>query len=383
MHAITAAARPADTYLRAIAELAPMIALHREQFDLQRRIPEAVFAALADAGLFRLWLPRAFDGPEFSPMDFMTVVEAAAAIDGSVGWLVGNGGGMSRAAGYLPSAVASRLFTDRRAFVAASTGAIGTAVATKGGYRVTGRWPFGSGSHHASHFMALTSRQGSDGADIPTMCCYFPRSDVTIHDNWHVSGLRGTGSCDFEVRDAFVPAEATHVFIGPEPTQPGVVYALPTVSSLAWTVSVVPLGIAQGAITTFRDIAFSRTRAGRSTSMREQETVQAAVGRAHALCRSGRAFLVAAMSDLIEAATDPQNERAMLRAACAHAADTAVRIVDMLAEEAGAIAISESCLLERAVRDVRAAVKHIAMSPNNYIVAGRLSLGLEPLTQRF
>src|ERR1700757_1974702 len=104
-------------YLAAINRLAPLIAEHRTAFDSERRLPDVVFNALADAGLFRLWLPEALGGPQLSPADFMTVVEAASALDGSVGWLVGNGGGMSRVAGYLSDPVAREFFSDPRAFI--------------------------------------------------------------------------------------------------------------------------------------------------------------------------------------------------------------------------------------------------------------------------
>src|SRR5262249_32689002 len=79
--------------LEAVQALAPLIAGQRNDFDGDRRLPDAVFAALADAGLFRLWLSQALGGPELSAFEFMRVVEAASALDGSVGWLVGNGGG--------------------------------------------------------------------------------------------------------------------------------------------------------------------------------------------------------------------------------------------------------------------------------------------------
>src|SRR5688572_25377782 len=95
--------RVAD-YLAAIRRLARTVAECRASFDQERRLPDVVFNALADEGLFRLWLPDALGGPELSPVEFMTVVEAAAALDGSIGWLVGNGGGMSRVGGYLPEA---------------------------------------------------------------------------------------------------------------------------------------------------------------------------------------------------------------------------------------------------------------------------------------
>ncbi len=93
------AAAAADTLLDRIRALAPLVADHRTAFDRDRRLPAPVVEALADAGLFRLLLPAALGGPELSPLDFMRVVEAAAALDGSVGWLVGNGGGMSRVGG--------------------------------------------------------------------------------------------------------------------------------------------------------------------------------------------------------------------------------------------------------------------------------------------
>jgi indole-3-acetate monooxygenase len=373
-------------YLEAIERLAPLIATHRAAMDSERRLPDAVFNALADAGLFRLWLPGALGGPELSPTDFMTVVEAASALDGSVGWLVGNGGGMSRIGGYLPKPVAGEFFADPRAFVTSATGAVGAAEKTEGGYRISGRWPFGSGSHHASHFMGLASLKGVDGKDEPPLCCYFARRDVVIHDTWRVSGLRATASCDFEVRDLFVPEQHTHPFLTPGPTQGGVVYRLPSMSAFAWTVSVVPLGIARGVMNAFVELA-SRKAKGAGVVLRDRDIVQSNYGRADALHRAARAFLIEAMSELTAASIEegPRliNARAVFRTACAHAAESAVRIADMLAVEVGASAIFESSPIERFVRDVHAAVKHIAMNPNSYVVAGRLQLGLDPGTTRF
>lgn len=110
-------------------------------------------------------------------------------------------------------------------------------------------------------------------------------------------------------------------------------------------------------------------------------------GRADALHRAARAFLIDAMSELMAASTKegPRliNARAVFRTACTHAAESAVRIADMLAAELGAAAIFETSPIERFVRDVHAAVKHIAMTPNNYVVSGRIELGLDPGTPRF
>jgi alkylation response protein AidB-like acyl-CoA dehydrogenase len=371
-----------SSVLDALRDMAPLLQERRDAFDKLRRLPDDVFDALADAGVFRLWLPKAVGGPELSPFEFMRVVEAASALDGSVGWLVGNGGGMSRIGGYVDRAVAREWFSDRRGFVAAATGAVGTAMPVKGGYRVTGRWPFGSGAHHASLFMALAA----EAPDAPQLFCYVGRKDVTILDNWHVSGLRGTGSCDFELRDVFVPAAHVHPFLEVKPSDPGIVYRMPPVSVFAWTISAVPLGIARGAMNAFVELA-GRKRFGINALLRDREVAQTAVGRAEAMHRAARAFLVDAMTELM-AATDIGGERlvktrSMFRTAATYAAETSVSIVDMLATGAGSASIFETCALERAGRDVRAAARHVALGPGNYLTAGRVGLGLEPGASRF
>lgn len=377
----------AARYVETLRGLAPLIFEHRAAFDRDRRLPDVVFNALADAGLFRLWLPSALGGTELSPLDFMRVVEAASSIDGSVGWVVGNGGGMSRVGGYLPVAVARDWFASPRTFIVSATGAVGSAEVVNGGYRVTGRWPFGSGSPHATHFMGLATIGGNQAPDQPRHCFYFDRAQVTIHDTWHVSGLRGTGSTDFEVCDAFVPSGQVHTFIGHTPTDLGLLYRMPPLSVFAWTVTVVPLGIARGAIDAFVALAGAKSRLGTAGPLRDRELVQAMVGRAETQCAAARALLVEGMTELM-AATEIGGERlvaarARLRTAGAHAAETALRIVEMLAVEAGSAAIFESGPLERAIRDVQAAAKHIAMNPASYTVAGRLRLGLDLATARF
>jgi len=371
----------AETLITRVRDLGPLVRAHSTTFDRERRLPAPVFAALGEAGLFRLFLPAALGGPELSPLGFMRVVEAAAELDGSVGWLVGNGGGMSRAAGYLAAEVAGPWFQDPDAFVAAATGALGRAAPVAGGYRVSGRWPFGSGIHHATVAMGLCGV--ADGADAtapaPTIACYMPRAAVTVHDNWFVSGLRGTGSCDFEAADVFVPAENTHAFPDIAPTQPGTIYRMPAVSAFAITVATVPLGIARAAIAAFAEAA-ARARPG-TAAPREREAVQIEAGRAEARHAAARLYLAQSIADVAEA-TDGGGEtlaraRVALRMACATAAETAVTITDALAAASGSAALFEGHPLDRCARDARAAARHVAMSPAAYQIGGRFALGME------
>jgi alkylation response protein AidB-like acyl-CoA dehydrogenase len=374
-------------YLEAIERLAPLVEEHRSLFDRERQIPGVVFRAFAEAGLFRLWLPSKLGGPELSPVDFMRVIEAASAKDGSIGWIVANGAGMSRVAGYLPEHVAREWFADPFAFITSATGAVGKAEPIAGGYRVTGRWPFGSGASHATRFMGLAAvKEGSSNA--PPICCYFAANDVKIYDTWHVSGLRGTGSSDFEVTDLFVPTEHTHDFVAPKPSAPGIIYRIPVLSIFPWSITGSPLGIANGAITAFTTLATQKkVRLAKTISLQDREIVQSTLGRADAIIGAARAFLNEAMAELLVALDADSDSlmkaRARLRIACAYAAEGCVKIVQMMITEAGAGAIFENNRLERAGRDMNAAVRHVAMSPQSYTLVGRLNLGLHPGAMRF
>jgi alkylation response protein AidB-like acyl-CoA dehydrogenase len=376
----------AHDFVAKVRAMAPLLREHRAALESERRLPQPLVSALAEAQLLSLWLPKSLGGPELSPLDFVDVVEAASELDGSVGWIVGNAGGMSRIGGYLPAEVARAWFANPHAFVASATGATGKAVQVPGGYRVSGRWPFGSGIHHATRVMGLCAIDQDDARASNLVCCYFDRSDLTVIDNWYVSGLRGTGSCDFEAKEVFVPDAHVHDFPNPKPTQPGTLYRIPQLSIFPLSISAVPLGIARSAISTLVCLAGSRIRQGSSVSLCERETVQAAVGRCEADYRAARAFLVDSLQELMTAIDIGGDRlvsaRVAFRLACSHCAEKSERIVTTMAAAAGSAAILESFDLERQVRDIQAAVKHLAMSPNFFITAGRVRLGLDPATTR-
>jgi alkylation response protein AidB-like acyl-CoA dehydrogenase len=307
-------------------------------------------------------------------------------LDGSIGWVVGNGGGMSRAAGYLPETVARPWFARTDALVVATNGAVGEAVPVEGGYRISGRWPFASGIHHAS-LVAPACRVVDGSGQGPVLLCYVPAEHAEIIDNWRVSGLRASGSCDYTLSAVFVPAEHTHDMLNPPATQSGLIYRWPAISAFATTVAVVPLGVARAVLDTFISGLAARTRAGTGAALRDRELIQSEVGRAEVLHAAARALLISAMDELT-AALDAGGgrlvrARAMFRAACTHAAETSIRVAEMVSAAAGAASIWEQHPLERQVRDIHAAAKHIAMSPNNYVVSGRICMGLEPGTPRF
>jgi len=367
----------ASSLIALLSELRETVAEQRVGFDAAGRLPDQLYGVLAAGGLFRLWLPTALGGPELSALEFMDVVEEASALDGTIGWLVGNGGGMARVGAYLSDECAREIFSDPDAFVVSGTGGVGRAVCVEDGYRVTGRWPFGSGAPHATWFspVCTVQRDGQETGEI--VFPYAPRAEVVLHDTWQVSGLCATGSVDFEFRDVFVPDRFVHSW-QPEPTQPGTLYRLPTGSIYPWTVATVPLGLARGALATFVDLAGRRKRRGDSIPLAERELVQSQVGQIEARLSAARAFLRQAMIDLldaVEAGSDLDPTRVRFRLACTFASESALWAIGLLTQMAGAIAIARTCPLERYERDARAAAKHVAMSPAAYITGGKLVLG--------
>ena len=361
----------------AVEALGPAVAEHRDHFDSDGRLPDDLFEKLATAGLFRLLLPSSVGGLGLSALEFMEVVEAASALDGTVGWLAGNGGGMARVGAFLPEESAREIFEDPLAFVVSSTGAVGRAVRVPGGYAVTGRWPFGSGSPHGSWFSPICAVEEHDQATGEMIFVLVPRKDVLLHDNWQVSGLCATGSVDFELKDVFVPERFAHAF-QPQPTQPGTLYRLPTRSIFSWTVATVPLGIAAGAIDDF--VAVASSPRGGGAPLAERELVQSQLGQIQARTAASRAYLRQTMGALlegVEAGIDLDASRIDFRLACTFASQSALWAIDLVTEMAGSVAIRRSSPLERRERDARAAAKHVAMSPASYVTGGKLRLGCD------
>ena len=356
--------------------LAGALAEQRSDFDSNGRLPDDLFEQLARLGLFRLLLPASLGGPELSALEFMDVVEAASALEGTVGWLAGNGGGMARVGAFLPAESAREIFDDPLAFVVSSTGAVGRAVRVAGGYSVTGRWPFGSGSPHGTWFSPLCAVEEDEQATGEMIFVLAPRKDVLLHDNWQVSGLCATGSVDFELVEVFVPDRFAHAF-QPQPTQPGTLYRLPTRSIFSWTVATVPLGIAAGAINDFAGVATTNRRSD-SVPLAERELVQSQLGQIQARTAASRAYLrntMGALLEGVETGTSLEASRVDFRLACTFASQSALWAIDLVTEMAGSVAIMRSSTLERRERDARAAAKHIAMSPAAYITGGKLRLG--------
>ena len=345
----------AAAYLEAARNLAPRVKELRHQIEQHRNLPTALVEAMTEGGFFRLWVCHALDGPELDFPEFLGVIEELSRLDGAVGWCAMVASVWSRLSGYLPGEVASDIFSANSR-LAGSVNPTGKAVAVPGGFRVSGRWSYGSLIRHSNWTIGNsiihdvdTPRRGDDGAlDIRFMI--FPTSEVEIIDNWHVSGLRGTGSCDFLVSDLFVPEERSLSAFAPTPTQLATLYAMPQITTFAASLPCV-IGIARAAIDAFAELAGGKIPMGSVGRLREKPIAQSDLGRAEAHVRSGRAFLLEAIEEIWDAVADGRaptlRQRAIARLAAAKAAEASAQAVDLLHNAAGGTALFENNPLER------------------------------------
>src|ERR1700720_1541972 len=233
-HAAGVATADDSPILHAAIGLAEQIRAASDEIEGGRRIPPGIAAAMKDAGVFGMAMPRLWGGPELDPLTQFRVIEALAMAEGSVGWcaMIGSDGGYVTA--FLDQDVARAMYPDIRV----ATGAAGTttwrAVRVPGGYRVSGRFPFVSGCPHCEwvYLGCIVSENDVprvDGNGVPeTRQCLLRLSQCEILDTWHTTGLRGTGSNDIVVRDEFV--EEKHSFSFQDPKlikRPGPLYAFP------------------------------------------------------------------------------------------------------------------------------------------------------------
>ena len=190
-----------------VDDLEPLILRHAEAAEKNRKMAPEVMSALAETGLLRMWIPKAYNGMETAPNDALGAMEALARIDAATGWVVSNCVFISMIYQFLPDTVVSELLGDPRAVTCGSFVPPGTAMATDDSYIVNGNWSFGSAAEYASSLASLTVLCDDHGpvvgeGDAPVSVLVFvDPQDVTFVDTWHTLGLRATGSLNYTMKD--------------------------------------------------------------------------------------------------------------------------------------------------------------------------------------
>ncbi len=386
---ITDTVSAATTPLEVARGLAPSIRKRAAEIEAARKLPADLVMDIANARLFRVALPEAEGGLGADIVTTLQVIEEVARADGSTGWCLAMGiNTLRQSAQFAPEVRRQIFFSDPVGISAGSANPRGRAVAVPGGYRVTGHWFFASGCMHSSAlhgackvFDGDAPRLRPNGDQEVRIAYFYPKSIARIIDTWDVSGLRGTGSHDIEVADLFVPDERTFSALDLRARVTGPMNRMHGFDLAGCSFCCVGLGVARAAIDEFVELAQVKVPRSSSELLRDRAIVQAKIGEAEAVLRSGRALLFDVVEDMWETvlAARPitERQRADLRLAMTHAAQSAGTATHMVCAAAGTTSIFTKSPLERYARDAEVVTRHNQLQFVNYEAVGRTVLGLE------
>jgi indole-3-acetate monooxygenase len=368
--------------LAAARALVPEVQASADAIAAQRRLPPALVAQLRNAGVFRMPMPRAWGGPEMTPRAQTEVVELLSAADPSVGWcaMIGSDSGFYGA--FLDEAVARKLYPDLDAVTAGLLQPGGQARRAAGGYRVSGRWGFGSGCTHAD--VLIGGCLVFDG-DAPVMTerglpewrvMMAPASDWQILDTWYTTGLAGSGSNDYAAADLFVPAEHSFsLFERSRRAEP--LYAFN--GMFFANMHGVPLGLARRAIDAVREIAEQKVVMPDMVRMKDVPRVRSALARAEMQLGAARAYtyetLDAIWEQLLRGDELTREQRVALALSRIHSFRTAREVASAMVDAAGTTAIYASSPLDRLLRDAITMSQHVVAQERMVEMVGGILVG--------
>ncbi|ACO47601.1 putative hydrolase (plasmid) [Deinococcus deserti VCD115] len=375
--------------LESAQAVAALVRQHAAEGERTGCLHPEVVEALKQAGIYRLLLPQAYGGIEASLAEVQDVLEELAAADGATGWCAMIGAGSNAFSAWLDPAGAQELFGQDTHVVSASMfSPTGRAERVEGGYRVSGRWAFGSGCLQSQVILgnSVVTQEGEpqvlENGSPETIMTFFPAARVTIIPRWDVMGLKATASHDFEVEDVFVPEQHTLRLFSDPPRLDRPLYRLPFQMLLWLWMAPVPLGIARGALEAFTTFAQGHTRLGSKETLSDHPGTQSKFAQAYASFAAARAYVRHVSSQAWDHAVQGQSVAPQLVAeaglASRHATLTAAHVTETLYELSGTSALRSDSTVQRAFRDAHAAMLHIAFGAAIDENSGRTLLKAQP-----
>ncbi|MEV0064352.1 acyl-CoA dehydrogenase family protein [Nocardia sp. NPDC050718] len=377
-----------------IAAIADQLRDQAPEAERLGQLPDATAQLLKTAGPIRLLQPKKYSGFEAHPREFAETVMATAALDPASGWITGIVGVHPWQLAFADPKVQDEVWADDHdTWMASPYAPTGIARPVDGGYIFNGRWQFSSGTDHCDWIFLGAMLGNPDGSMAlpPTMLhMILPREDYTIvEDSWNVVGLKGTGSKDIIVKDAFVPdyrvMNGDHVIDGTAQKEYGVtetLYKMPWSTMFPLGISSAVVGIAEGALAAHLD--YQRDRVGaQGTAVKDDPYVLFAIGEAAADINAARQELLANADKIFDAVDAGREisfaERAAVRRTQVRAAWRAVSAVDQIFARSGGNAMRTDKPLQRYWRDAHVGLAHAIHVPSTvYHASAVSSLGLEP-----
>jgi alkylation response protein AidB-like acyl-CoA dehydrogenase len=363
------------------------------EMDRRRELTQEVVDALAGQDLLRMLLPRSMGGQEVNLVDYAKACEALAWADASTAWFVNQSNvSMATSAASMPHDAAAKMFEGPYAGLAwGARHDKSKAIRVDGGYRLTGTWSFASGGRHTRLLGAHSAVQNPDGTPHirygrpDDRSFVFLRSQARIIDDWHVLGLRGTGSDSYSVEDLFVPdAQAPARDIADERREKGPLYPIGSTLLYASGFCSVTIGIARRMLDTYMTVAKGRHSRASPTAMANNQAIHREMAILEARLSATRAFLHEAVGQVYDASANGTLDvdlRVRLRLATTWGMNEATDVSIACYRGAGTMAISEKAPFERRFRDAMSASQHLqGMWPHAEMV-GRHLIGADNVVQ--
>ncbi len=355
-----------------------------------RRIPDQTIADFQAAGFFRMLQPSRWGGLEVEPRTFFDVQRTVACACPSSAWVLGVVGVHAWQLALFPLPAQEEVWSsDPRTLISSSYAPTGKVEKASGGYRISGRWSFSSGCDHCS-WVFLGGFVPVDAGAPPDMRTFLlPKSDYRIDDNWHVAGLRATGSKDIVVDNVFVPEHRTHRLIdgykckssGNEHNR-APLYRLPFGQVFVRSVSTSAIGMAEGMLEAYCVATSKRVAASEGNRVAEDGSAQSVAARADAAIDEVKLSLYRNFDEMMTLARAekeiPIDRRVRFRFDSSQAVVKCATAIDELFTASGGRAIFLDSPLQRFFQDVHAARAHYANNPDkpgrNF---GAVQLGLK------
>lgn len=355
-----------------------------------RTMSPAIVDEMWASGLMVAFNPVEAGGTEPSFAEMIETWIEMAWQDGSFGWIgIANFPSSLAAATYLPDEGFAEVFAknDNRVAMGGQFAPNGQGAVVDGGYRLTGSWNFGSGTGHAQYvaagFIPMDNGQPRMLSEaVPKlMVAFVPRQEITFTDGWHVQGLKGTGSYDYNAQDVFVPGyRAIELFTrepcrGASPAGRMGLMAATAAGHASWA-----LGVAKSMLDDVQDLAATKYRMSDMASLASRPTFQKDLAHHVAMWRAARLLVIDTFSTA-EAGVAAGNAlsptmRADMRAAAVYATNAARECAQWAHLAAGTTSIREGSRLERAFRDIYTGTQHAFISEKVAIDAAQVWLGI-------
>lgn len=368
--------------------LAPLLAGKADENEAAGRVSDESIAAMRDAGFFSLMVPKAMGGVEATPLEVLSIVEEVCNIDVATGWvMMAANVATASAAASLTDAGYETVFGGNSQPIIAGAGApTGKAEIVEGGYRLTGKWTYGSGCLHCDYYHAgaMIYENGAprfvNGTKAPeTRVFLIPADKVRELGNWDTLGLRATGSIDYEVTDVFVPSDMTHPSTDVVGRRGGDSYRIGVVGFSAIGHTGVALGHGRTVLDLLSGLVNSPSSGPTLSGLINSDAFLEDFAIAEGRLRAARALSYDVWSDIQDTISKgeavPVRQFTWARLAVSHAT-TALKENALFAHQVSGGVGLRAGRLQRALRDSLSATQHLVVSSNSVRDAGKDFLGL-------